>query len=877
MAKKDILSYNFSKRLTQRAKNSFTESFNVARKYPAKGTSDKVTTTHLLYALAEEEGSIAKNILTSHGIKKSHIAAQLKKNARSVHTKSTGNKTPQDISPSYKRVLKKAANYAMKNNQHFIGTEHILMGVMHETHDLGIIPPPKVKAIRAHLDEIILSSISIDMLSGGIMEHDHASSWLAFEEHDGQPFTPKKNIRPVPRGSKLPEETKKTSSSETNQEKYGHIHTKTKPKRTTILETFCENLSQKAAQGELDPLAGREQEIQRLSQILLRKNKSNPLLVGDPGVGKTALVQGLAQQIVAGTVHQSLLNKRIYSLNLSSLIAGTMFRGEFEERMRDLVEEASQEDIILFIDEVHTLIGAGSAQGSLDAANIIKPALVKGTFQCIGATTHEEYKKSIEKDGALDRRFQKMNIQEETREDSIKTLTRLLPIYEKHHDVTIPSDILNLCVDLSIKYLPARALPDKAIDILDEAASATRARTIVDETEKYIRDLTNERLDVIKQKEEALSREQYKKAMLLKNRQESLEYALKKIKSKHTATPTPQRVTQETVYHVVSEMTSLPLSSLTRQESAHFNDLETTLKKYIIGQPHALRKVASALKRSRAGIRNEERPIASYLFMGPSGVGKTELARVLANTLTDDPGEEKRPRALIRLDMSELSEAHTIARLIGAPPGYVGYEDGGLLTDKIRKTPHSVVLFDEIEKAHPKVLDTLLQILEDGALTDSHGKTAIFKNAIIILTSNIGTPQMRPNASLGFETQNNAHTIDHAQAISILKETVRPEVINRIDDIVIFEHLDKKSLEAIANNQLNALQKRITNRVKMEYTPSVGRWIVKRAHGQESGARAIRKIIEEHIEEHIAARLLKHAFKKIKISVKDNTLAYTFK
>ena len=824
------------KYLTKRAKSAIRASFKISAQYPDKNEKDKVSASHLVYALAKEQGSIAKNILAANEVKQAHLLADLKKGSQKIKSSTE----PGDLGISYKKSLKKAASYAMGQGHYFIGTEHLLYGAINKS---GGVSKAKARKIREHLDSLMSGYIAMDA------HIDPSKNSLAsFMERDEALFDDK----------------------EIEDALMGNTKTAKKSPRPAALEAFSDNLSKKARKGELDPLIGRERELDRLIRVLVRKNKNNPLLVGDAGVGKTALVHGLAQKIASGEVPEILLGKEVYALDLSSLIAGTLYRGEFEERIRDIMDEAQNNDVILFIDEIHILPGAGAAQGSLDAANILKPALTTGAFQCIGATTFEEYKKTIEKDSALERRFQKIFLQEPTEEQAIKTLERLKPFYEEHHDVRVANNIIKLCVELSVKYIPSRALPDKALDILDEASSLSAAKTMSKKDAQKLKAFQKELKELASQKAEALEKEHYQKAMQLKNKENIIGKKIKELHKKGTKAKAP-KVSKKNVYEVISEMSGVPLSQITKSEAKSLSELEDEIAKFVTGQKEAVKKTSQIIRRSRAGVRAIERPMGSLLFMGPSGVGKTELARVVSHILAGtNPAGSKDPVSFIKLDMSEYSEPHTIARLIGAPPGYVGYEEAGLLTDRIRKNPYSVVLFDEIEKAHPKIFNTLLQLLENGTLTDSQGREANFRHSFIILTSNIGAEFFGDKAGMGYGEASSKNS--EQSALKNLREIMRPEIINRLDEVIIFEGLTNNSLKDIAALQLERLTRRMEGVAKLQFTPAVESYIVSAANTKQKGARGIRKAIEEHIEEPLAEYILSGKNKNVKISARNKKL-----
>ena len=813
-----FLTNQLTKRLTRRARHALEYSARA----PKRASNTPITASDLLRAIAAETGSLGASALSAHGI-------SLPKR-RANGTMSTRTETSDDV----KMAMKKAAHIALKHNQHFIGTEHLLYGILDKAESLPGITPSQRAKIKRYLEELLESTTSFSHLYQGQRGKRHTARLFG-----------------------------NASSHEHMGDRLSRVRLKiNEPSATPTLERFCDNLTDKAAKGALDPLVGRDAELSRMIRVLTRRTKNNPLLVGEPGVGKTALVIGLASRIHEGTVPASLAHKRLFSLNLNALIAGTTFRGEFEERMRDLAHEASHHDVLLFIDEIHTLVGAGAAQGSLDAANILKPALVTGAFQCIGATTFDEYKKSIEKDGALERRFQKIIVQEESPEVSKETLRRLAPLYEKHHGVTIEPAIVSLAVDMAVRYLPQRTLPDKALDILDETASKVGADSVGDGSARQMRQLEQDIARVVREKASATRSEHYAKASRLQHEQEELELTLRQHMT-FVAAATP-RVTEEALREVVAEMAGIPLSSL--RASTFASTLAQSLRSAVIGQEKAVTKVVSALERASAMVRDESRPVGSFLFVGPSGVGKTHLAKTLASSLMGTS-------SFIKLDMSEFSEGHTIARLIGAPAGYVGYEEAGFLTDRVRRNPSSVVLFDEIEKAHPRVLNILLQILEDGTLTDAQGRSASFRHAIVILTSNIGTSNEK-RGSLGF-TEGSAS--NDARLREMLVERLRPEVVNRIDEIVSFEELNKETLTSIARLQLDALAARLAPRISFSTTKGVASWLATHASSKDQGARALRALITEHIENPLAAHLTQEDSTAVKVRADKNgiTLSYS--
>ena len=797
-------------RLTQHAKNVLRN----ARTQALKG-KHPVNAEHILNAIAQEKGSLGATALFA-----CDISVAKPNPANGLET--------NDL----KKVIKTSMRVAMQHHQNFIGTEHLLYGLLDKNIDLtATIPLPKRRKLKEYLKKYF-----------------HLNEQLNTSIESFKKQTSENNIVAQVLIAKKGNQTE--SPTKTHRKKH---------QRASILRQFCENLTESAQNQTLDPLVGRSAELDRMIRILIRRTKNNPLLIGEPGVGKTALVQGLAQRIYRKEVPDILLDKQVYVLNLNSLVAGTTFRGEFEERMYYLTQEASGDDVLLFIDEIHTIVGAGSAQGSLDVANILKPALVNGEFQCIGATTFEEFKKSIEKDTALDRRFQKIPVYEESREQSIKTLQNLAPLYQKHHSVYIPKEIIDLCVDLSTQYIPHRALPDKALDVLDEASSKVHLQNSAAQHNQKTYRLKQQLNKIIELKDKAKDKDDYEKAQHLHIQQGQLEKELQQEKTKNTEQQLS--LTEQSIYEVIAEMTSTPLESI--QNNSNTN-LASALKQSVVGQDAAIDKIAYAIQRNRTGVRDTTRPIGSFLFSGASGVGKSYLAKVLAQHYTNTK------TAFIQLDMSEFSESHSVSRLIGAPAGYVGYEDAGFLTKKIRQNSNAVVLFDEIEKAHSNVLNILLQILEDGVLTDSHGQIASFRNTIIILTTNIGADS---NASgIGFSSQYSKE--QHIR--NELARSVRKELINRIDDIVLFNELTQRNMQQIADKELQLIQNRISPLVNFSYKKTVPAAIAQKALTQDKGARAIRSVIQEHIEDAIASELTKQETSDIVASTKGRKICFEF-
>ena len=794
-------------RLTHRAKNVLRSARVCALKQ-----KEPVNGEHILNAIAQEKGSLGATALFGCD----------------VHITKPKQTPPQ--ADDLKKVIKASMRAAMQYEQNFIGTEHLLYGLLDSNITLSSLPANKRRQLKNYLKKCF---------------HRNAHSSASIES-----FKSKDDEEGVV--ARVFISKKGATQQHATRTRRGHP-------RMSILQQFCENLTEAAEDGVLDPLVGRSAELDRMIRILIRRTKNNPLLIGEPGVGKTALVQGLAQRIYRKEVPDALLDKRVYVLNLNSLVAGTTFRGEFEERMYYLTQEASQDDILLFIDEIHTIVGAGSAQGSLDVANILKPALVNGEFQCIGATTIEEFKKSIEKDTALDRRFQKVSVDEESKEQSIKTLQNLAPLYQEHHNVHIPKKTIELCVDLSNQYIPHRSLPDKALDVLDEASSKIHLQHSVTQDNQKTHALKKRLNQIIEHKNRAKDKDDYARAQVLYKQQKQLEKRLQKTRT----TKTKQRIslTEQSIYEVIAEMTSTPLESIQNNSNT---GLGMSLKRSVVGQDAAVEKIAYAIQRNRTGVRDITRPIGSFLFSGSSGVGKSYLAKVLARHYTNTKA------AFIKLDMSEFSEGHSISRLIGAPAGYVGYEDAGFLTKKIRQNSNAVVLFDEIEKAHSNVLNILLQILEDGVLTDNHGQIASFKNTIIILTTNIGADR---NASgIGFSSQYTKEQFIRNE----LAQSMRKELINRIDDIILFNELTQHNMQQIADKELQIIQNRIAPLVEFSYKKTVPAALAQKAVEQDKGARAIRSVIQENIEDVIASKLVQQDTSSIVASTKGKKICFEF-
>ena len=644
------------------------------------------------------------------------------------------------------------------------------------------------------------------------------------------------------------------------------------------LEKYGTDLTARARAGKIDPVIGRDTEIRRVLQILSRRTKNNPCLVGEPGVGKTAIAEGLAQRIIAGTVPDSVKNKRVVVLDLSGMVAGSKYRGEFEERIRNVINEVrSNQGILLFIDELHTIIGAGGAEGALDASNILKPSLSRGELQIIGATTLEEYRKYIEKDAALERRFQPVNVEEPSEDETVEILKGIRPAYEKHHGVKISDAALVAAVKMSLRYINDRFLPDKAIDLIDEAASKTRLGVYL--KPDAIKNLESEIASMDAQKEAAIKEEAYEKAGEIKKKQLKKIEKLDKLKEKWDNDKHNKRmvVGENEIADVVSDWTKIPVKKLAMEESERLMNLEKILHERVVGQDEAVTAVAKAIRRGRVGLKDPKRPIGSFLFLGPTGVGKTELSKALADAMF---GSEN---ALIRVDMSEYMEKHSVSKMIGSPPGYVGYEEGGQLSEKVRRNPYSVILFDEIEKAHPDVFNILLQVLDDGHITDSTGRKVDFKNTVIIMTSNAGAQNIISPKNLGFASDNSKehnHAVMKERVMEEVKNIFKPEFLNRIDDTIVFHTLTKENIGSIVDILLASINKRIKEQMNMtiKLDDAARNYIIDNGYDEKYGARPLKRALQSKVEDELAEKILEGSFKSgdsVLVSLKDDKLVFS--
>ena len=789
---------------------------------------DYVGTEHVLIGLTKVKNGVAAKALEELDIVTEDIFEAVEEQV------GRGNKKATSIymTPRVKHVLELAVQVANRMNHNYVGTEHILLGLLS---DGGGVAVGILRAMNIRTDDIVEA-----------IRHILGSSTNG--NHSGQ-------------------------EGANNNGDLGE------------LTDFATDLNESAKQGKIDPVIGRDTEIQRVIQILSRRTKNNPVLIGEPGVGKTAIAEGLAQRIVNGNVPEILRNKRIISLSISSMLAGAKYRGEFEERLKKAIDEVQQhDDMIIFIDEIHTLVGAGATEGAMNAANILKPALARGEFQVIGATTLDEYKKHIEKDAALERRFQPVQVGEPNEEDALEILRGLRDRYEAFHKAKITDEALKAAVTLSSRYITDRFLPDKAIDVVDEAASKVRMKVFSAAPDvKALEDRLN---TVKKEKEAAVTSQDFEKAAKLRDEEQAL---VKEIDDKKTVAKEESDkkliVTEEDIAAVVAQWTGIPVTKIAEEESETLLHLEDELHKRVIGQDDAVTAVAKAVRRARAGLKDPKRPIGSFLFLGPTGVGKTELARALASSLFGDES------AMIRLDMSEYMEKHTVSRLVGAPPGYVGYEEGGQLTDAVRRKPYSVILLDEVEKAHADFFNILLQVLDDGRLTDSQGRTVDFRNTVIIMTSNLGAKALHKNSTeLGFlapkkaeSHSNDSKKIDFKEAkksvLDAVKRHFRPEFLNRIDEMIVFHPLTEEDLTKIVTILMSDVIKRLGERdLHLEITPEAMKLLVKEGSDFTMGARPLKRAIQRLIEDPVSDLILKGeaiAGTTIKANAKDNDIVVT--
>ncbi len=804
-------------RFTKKAQDVLTRAQEAALKLGNK----YVGTEHILLGLTLAQESVAAKALEGQNVTYHQVMEQI----AAAHRAEKTFFLPADFTPRAKRVVESSVREAVRMNTGYVGTEHILVALIRESDNLAV----KI---------LVGLGVNLQRLYEDIM--------LMLGESEAQPAGTM--------GMNLQGEQEDKSNTET-------------------LDKFSRNLTDMAKQNKFDPIVGRDNEIERIIQILSRRTKNNPCLVGDPGVGKTAIVEGLAQKIADGSIPDTLKKKKIVSLDLSAMVAGSKYRGEFEERMKKALDEVRADgNIILFVDEIHTIIGAGAAEGAIDASNILKPSLARGEIQLIGATTLEEYRKHIEKDAAFERRFQPVRVEEPEEKVAVEMLRALKDKYEMHHKVTISDEALESAVKLSSRYVAVRFLPDKAIDLIDEAASRLRLRAYT--APVSVTELEKKLAEMEKEKEESIKTEEFEKAAEIKKQQGALRVQLKEAKQEWETAHggSDQIVTKEDVAEVVSRWTGVPVQSLREEESQRLLRLEDTLHKRVIRQQEAVKAVAKAVRRGRVGLKDPNRPIGSFLFLGPTGVGKTELSKALAEALFGDEN------AMIRIDMSEYMEKHSVSRMVGSPPGYVGYEEGGQLSEKVRRNPYSVILFDEIEKASPEVFNVLLQVLDDGHITDGQGRKVDFKNTVIIMTSNAGARSIVAPKRLGFtsaETPEQSYELMKKSVMDEVKNVFKPEFLNRIDDMIVFHALEKEDILEIVKLMTDMLAKRVQENmgISVSFTDKALEKIAEEGFDKAYGARPLRRAIQSRIEDAFAEEYLQGNFKageKVSVGVKTN-------
>lgn len=792
-------------RFTAKAKEAIHLSVDAAQEL---GRS-YVGTEHLLLGLIREGSGVAARVLKENGVEERKVMDLISQLIAPDNT--VGLAEQEGYTPSARRVIENSYREAIRFKAPLIGTEHLLLAMIREG--------DCVAARLLNTMGISVQKLNIDLL--------------------------------VAMGEDAPQSTREEAMSGKTRGK----------KETPTLDAYSRDLTALAREGKLDPVIGRQTEIQRVVQILSRRTKNNPCLIGEPGVGKTAVVEGLAQLIASGEVPETIADKRVVTLDLSGMVAGSKYRGEFEERIKKVISEVTQDGgVLLFIDEIHTIIGAGGAEGALDASNILKPSLARGELQLIGATTIEEYRKYIEKDAALERRFQPVTVDEPTEKEAVEILKGLRNRYEDHHKVTITDEALEAAVKLSARYINDRYLPDKAIDLIDEAASKVRLSGFKEPSE--IKDLEEEIAALEKQKENAIRTEAYEKAGDIKKKQEKKREKIEKIRAKwqKERSSKPMVVDESEVADVVAEWTKIPVRKLEEEESERLKKLESILHQRVVGQEEAVASVAKAIRRGRVGLKDPKRPIGSFLFLGPTGVGKTELSKALAESMF---GTEN---ALIRVDMSEYMEKHSVSKMIGSPPGYVGYEEGGQLSEKVRRNPYSVILFDEVEKAHPDVFNILLQVLDDGHITDAQGRKIDFKNTIIIMTSNAGAENIISPKRLGFASSSDEkenYNFMKGRVMDEVKRLFKPEFLNRIDDIIVFHQLTKEHMKEIVSIMLQSIIARAKEQmaITLDVTPEAKELLVEKGYDEKYGARPLRRTIQNLLEDKLAEAVLEGTVK----------------
>ncbi len=815
------MKYNFTG-FTEKANEALNQAINSAQLLG----HTYVGSEHLLLGLLRVGSGVAATVLNNNGITAEKIEEQLK---NSIGSGTATRLSPDYFTPRAKRVIETAITGCNNLGKKYVGTEHLLIAILSEGDNYAVrfINELGIDAATVTAQALKAAGIELEDMEGG------------------------------------------KTSKESSDNKKGA--------KGQMLQKFGRDLTEEARKGKIDPVIGRSDEIERVIQILCRRTKNNPCLIGEPGVGKTAVIEGLAQKIANGDVPEILLDKKLFSLDLTGMVAGTKYRGDFEERIKGVIDEViKSKDIILFIDEVHTIIGAGSAEGSTDAANILKPSLARGDFQLIGATTISEYRKNIEKDSALERRFQPVNVAEPSNEDAVLILKGIRDKYEAHHKVSITDEAIEAAVNLSARYINDRFLPDKAIDLIDEAAS--RVRLASGTAPDGLKELDEKISAIAAEKDDAINSQEFERAASLRDEEKRLVELREAQKNDWKNNQSRGSVTAESIAEIVSSWTGVPVVQLTEEESERLLKLEGVLHERLVGQHEAVTAVSKAIRRGRVGLKDPKRPIGSFIFLGPTGVGKTELCKALAEAMF---GSEN---MMIRLDMSEYMEKHTVSRLVGSPPGYVGFEEGGQLTEKVRRQPYSVVLFDEIEKAHPDVFNILLQILEDGILTDSQGRKVDFKNTVIIMTSNIGA-RLITEKKISFGFRESSREEDHAdikeKVLSELKGAFRPEFLNRVDDIVVFTKLTREEIKEIASKMLDNLNDRLKGlNITTTFTDAVLEQLADKGFDPIYGARPLRREIQSSIEDELSEKILEGSVKNgdtVLCDYSDNVFKFKLK
>lgn len=801
-------------RFTQRARKVLS----LAQEEAERLNHSYIGSEHVLIGLLLEDGGVAGRVLRDLGLEVVRVQAMVERLSGGQGTRTPFSKT--ELSPSTKRILEYAVEEARRMGQHYISTEHLLLGLARQNEGLAIDV----------LRKFGISAEQIRRQTRRMLKESPASAAEA-----AQPPQPRRQQQQQPKKEKS---------------------------KTPLVDQLATDLTALAQEYALDPVIGRQTEIERVIQILARRTKNNPALIGQPGVGKTAIVEGLAQRIVDGQVPESLHNKRVLQLDVGSLVAGTMYRGQFEERLKRVIDELKSSDAILFIDEVHMLVGAGSAGSSVDAANILKPSLARGELQCIGATTMEEYRKYIESDAALERRFQPVHVDEPSPEETVEILKGIKGAYEQHHNLLISDEAIEAAVALSTRYVTERFLPDKAIDLIDEGASRVRMYRVQQPAD--VREAYDTLKELRNQRNEAVEAGRYDDATRIREQEDDIQTQLNELRAGTMNGEDAPVLTAEDVAEVLSMWTGIPVYQLTEEESARLLRMEEEMEKAIVGQKDAIVAISKAVRRARAGLKDPRRPIGSFMFLGPTGVGKTELTKALATFLF---GSED---ALVQLDMSEFMERHSIARLVGSPPGYVGYEDAGQLTEAVRRRPYSIVVFDEIEKAHPEAFNLLLQIMEEGHLSDAKGQKVNFRNAIIIMTSNVGADMIKKGGGLGFNfKQDSAALVEESyrdmqkKLMEQLKRSFRPEFLNRLDSVIVFRQLQPEDIRQIVDIIIEDVNERMDEHfLVLEATAAAKDWLATNGYDSEYGARPLRRLVQQTVEDKLSDAVLAGEFQE---------------